>query len=198
MVNTGNNIGILAPGQNQEPRSIFSDKYAEELTFIKIYGGETVCDYLHNPKYTYQAICKWEFRNIDRRCAINTNKLFFSYKQLVASKLRSAVEICLQKTRSTENLTVRDALNKRLMDELLIKSEGQLMLRTVRSSPQFWQWKKMELYAMIRQLGCPTLFITFSPSECDWLELIRICHKVTFLIILQFSKWHYSILNKLF
>ena len=182
LINTENNIGILAPGQNQQPKSVFSDKFAEELTFIKIYGGETVCDYLHNPKYTYQAVCKSEFRRFDRRCAENLNKIFYSFKKLIASRLRSAVEICLQKTRNTENLTVRDALDKTVMDELLIKSEGQLMLRTVRSSPQFWQWKKMELYAMIRQLGCPTLFITFSPSECDWLELITICHKVCFFL----------------
>jgi len=180
LYNVENEIGVVAPGENQEPLSILSDKYSEEMTFIKIYGGEQICEYLHSNKLTYQAICKSEFRRYDRRAAEDVNKIFYSFKKLIAKKLLSSVEICLKKTKQTENITVANALNKRFMEELLIKSEGQLMLRSARYSPQFWQWKKMELYAMIRQLGAPTLFLTFSPAESDWLELIIIIYGVKY------------------
>ena len=32
--------------------------------------------------------------------------------------------------------------------------------------------KMYELCAMVRQLGSPTFFMTFSPAEKDWYELI--------------------------
>ena len=64
------------------------------------------------------------------------------------------------------------------MQELIAKSQALIFLRTIRSSPQFWELKKAELNSIIRQLGKPTFFITFSPAEVDWFELIVILEKV--------------------
>ncbi len=169
---------LVAPGEGQFSISVNQDKFSEELTFLKIYGGESPCPYLHDPKYTYQQICKSEQRRFDNRCSSNTNKIFYSYKKLVAKKLIDSVSISLKKTINTTNLTAGQALDTEIIEKFLLTTEGQLMLRTIRSSPQFWQWKKMELYAMIRQLGCPSLFMTFSPAECDWLELIVILYNL--------------------
>ena len=51
-------------------------------------------------------------------------------------------------------------------------------MRTVRSSPSYWQWKKLEMNAMIRQLGCASFFITLSPNEINWPELLVLLVKV--------------------
>ena len=101
----------LAPGENQVPMSTYMDKNSEELTFLKIYGGERPIQYLHDTKFSFQAICRSEFRRYDRRVAENMSKLFYSYKKLVAYKLRNSVTMCLKKTKTTQNLTVSDALN---------------------------------------------------------------------------------------
>ena len=89
-----------------------------------------------------------------------------------------AINTSLTKSNQTLALTAREALSKERMDDFFTTNEARLFLRTIRSSPQFWEWKKSEINAMIRQLGCPTFFITFSPAEIDWLELIVILFKV--------------------
>ena len=51
-------------------------------------------------------------------------------------------------------------------------------LKTIRSSPAFWQQKQKELMCMIRQLGCPTFFLTLSAAETKWSELLRILKEI--------------------
>ncbi|CAF0967783.1 unnamed protein product [Brachionus calyciflorus] len=160
----------IAPAEGLRPVSLVSDKDADELTFVKIYCGRKFR--YNGEKFTYGARCKSEFRHFDRRCAQNFTKIFFSYKKLVSKKLSNAIDICLRK--SNKDMTAREALDKNYINDLVLKNEANLLLRTVRSSPQYWQWKKMEVNAAIRQLGCPTFFITLSPAEIDWPELIVI------------------------
>ena len=98
LTNYINKVGIVAPCEMNNPISLIKDRHAEELSFIKIYGGEIVIDYLHQEnsresRISYQQVCKSEFRRYDRRCATNLTKLFYSYKKLVAKKLLSSVEI---------------------------------------------------------------------------------------------------------
>ena len=51
-------------------------------------------------------------------------------------------------------------------------------LKTILSSPAFWQQKQKELMCMIRQLGCPTFFLTLSVAETKWPELLRILKEI--------------------
>ena len=51
-------------------------------------------------------------------------------------------------------------------------------LKTIRSSPAFWLQKQKELMSMIRQLGCPTFFLTFSAAETKWPELLLILKEI--------------------
>ena len=167
---------VVAPGEGFFPKSILFDDDAEELTFLKIYGGNRK----NYPKeLSYAAICKSEFRRFDRRCAKDCTKLFYSYKKLVACQLVKSINTSLSKTNRTMKLTAQQVLNDDKMKEFFLTSEAKLFLRTIRSSPQYWELKKMEINAMIRQLPCPTFFVTFSPSEIDWLELIVVLVKVS-------------------
>ncbi|KAJ8048640.1 hypothetical protein HOLleu_01031 [Holothuria leucospilota] len=52
--------------------------------------------------------------------------------------------------------------------------EGFRVFRTLRGSPPYWENSKKELFAMIRQLGIPTWFMSFSAAETRWLHLLRI------------------------
>ena len=51
-------------------------------------------------------------------------------------------------------------------------------LKTILSSPAFRQQKQKELMSMIRQLGCPTFFLTLSEVETKWPELPRILKEI--------------------
>jgi hypothetical protein len=67
--------------------------------------------------------------------------------------------------------------NYDLLDTYLATDSVQRFMRTIRSSPEYWNKRKKELYAMVRQLGSPTFFMTYSPAEVDWPELIVLLAK---------------------
>ena len=56
---------------------------------------------------------------------------------------------------------------------MIENDEGFKVLKKVRSSPAYWDQKKKELMAMIRQLGPPTFFLTLSAAEKKWPELLK-------------------------
>jgi hypothetical protein len=80
----------------------------------------------------------------------------------------------LRKIKNTENITVAQMLNRDYVNRLIHSDDAFTFLRCDRSSPAFWELKKKELMAMIRQLGCSTLFLTLSAAETKWAELIVI------------------------
>ena len=86
----------------------------------------------------------------------------------------------MRKAKSTDcqSLTVSDVLNDENIERMVEDDEAFKFLKTVRSTPAFWQQKQRELMSMIRQLGCPTFFLTLSAAETKWLELLRILKQI--------------------
>ena len=86
----------------------------------------------------------------------------------------------MRKTRCSDGqtLTVSDVLNDENLDKMIESDDAFKFLKTVRCSPAFWQQKQKELMAMIRQLGCPTFFLTLSAAETKWIELLRILKEI--------------------
>ena len=69
-------------------------------------------------------------------------------------------------------------LNRDYVNGLIHGDDAFTFLRCDRFSPAFWELKKKEVMAMIRQLGCPTIFLTLSAAETKWSELIVILAQV--------------------
>ena len=174
----GNQVSIrIAPGQHALPISYMHDDYAEEATFLKIFGGHIVIERI-NQRVTLQGRCKSYFRNYDRRCATNIPYIFYMYRKLMCQKLLSAINISLKKSIVRQNITAQEALNSRSLIEKMNDDDYQRFMSSIRSSPEYWTTKKRQMFAMIRQLGCPVFFITLSPAEIDWPELIILLHRL--------------------
>ena len=73
---------------------------------------------------------------------------------------------------------VKLTYNRDYVNGLIHNDDAFTFLRCDRSSPAFWELKKKEVMTMIRQLGCPTLFLTLSAAETKWSELIVILTQV--------------------
>ena len=161
----------IAPGENNCPLPLVADPMSEEATFLKIFGGSIM---KISGEVTLAARCKSFFRRYDRRCAENIHYIFYMYKKLMAQKLISAINISLQRYNSdNSHITVNDVLNNtEELKKLWAKQDLKRFLGTIRSTPVYWEKKKKDIFAMVRQLGTPTFFITFSPSERDWPELL--------------------------
>lgn len=51
-------------------------------------------------------------------------------------------------------------------------------LRTIPNSVWYWCSRKKDLFAMIRQLGKPTAFMTLSANEIGWSDLLTLLYKL--------------------
>lgn len=72
-----------------------------------------------------------------------------------------------------KQLNAENVLNPDNIDEIVKFDDGFRMFKYIRSSPAFWEAKKKELLAMIRQLGKPAFFLTLSAGESQWPELLQ-------------------------
>lgn len=58
------------------------------------------------------------------------------------------------------------------MENIIRENEGFQMLKSIRTSPAYWRSKQKDSFAMMRQLGCPSLFLTVSCSETRSPEIL--------------------------
>ena len=169
-----NKIVSVAPGEGQKPLSIFRDPNSEYLAFPTIFCGQKRLENSerHTPVF-YSDICKWELRCVDRRVALHIPNIFYKMKKLqteqVCSKVHLAVRRCKTKGKS---YTAGYILKDNMGESLVRLDEGYRIFKTIRNSPQYWENQKKEVFAMIRQLGLPTLFISLSANDLHWSELI--------------------------
>ena len=169
-----NEILSVAPGEGQKPLSIFKDPNAEYLAFPTLFCGQkrTENTERHVPVY-YSDICKWELRSVDRRVALHIPNIFYKMKKLqteqICSKVHMAVRRCKTKGKS---YTAGYILKDNMGESLVRLDEGYRIFRTIRNSPQYWENQKRDVFAMIRQLGLPTLFLSLSANDLYWPELI--------------------------
>ena len=83
-------------------------------------------------------------------------------------KVTLAIQQC--KTKGKQ-IKVKDILNDTERQLLVNLYEGFYRFRTLRNSPAYFERKKKDAFAMIRQLGFPTLFVSQSAAETQWPEL---------------------------
>jgi hypothetical protein len=69
--------------------------------------------------------------------------------------------------------------NKDIVENMVKLDEGFKIFRTLRGSPPYWESAKKDLFAMIRQLGLPTWFISLSAAETHWKPLLQSLHKIS-------------------
>lgn len=170
-----NQVLSVAPGECNSPLSVFQDKNAEFLAFPVIYCGEARAD--NNSRRVpvhYSSICKWELRNVDRRCAKCIPNLFFKLKKLQLKQIQDKVMLAMRKCKlQGKKYTAAQILDSQTADSIVRLNEGFHVLRSLRGSPPYWEKAKKDIFAMIRQLGIPTWFCSFSAAETKWIPLLK-------------------------
>lgn len=108
----------------------------------------------------------------------NSHKDIFSAIKLRILKVAKQIYFCLRKTKLKKPATAVDMLKEENLRNLELHDSGYKVLAVDRGAAAFWEEKKREVFAMIRQLGPPTIFLTMSAAETKWNELIVILKKV--------------------
>lgn len=127
------------------------------MSFPTIFCGKNRAEYTEREvNVSYGDICKSELRNVDRRVASHIPNIFFKFKKLQTKSV-------LNKMNNSDNI-----------QNLCRLDEGFRIFRDVRGSPPYWEQAKKDIFPLIRQLGIPTWFTSFSAAETHWVHLLQI------------------------
>jgi len=168
-------IYTFAPTEPYRPKGIFRDTFAEELSYPLLFAGmprKSNTERIKN--VSYSDIVKWECRSMDRRVAKCIPNLFFKLKKLQIQQITNKVSLALRRCKSQGNsYTVDDLIRPGGIDEICKLDEGYRIFKTIRNSPAYFETRKRDVFAMIRQLGLPTWFISLSAADTHWSSLIK-------------------------
>lgn len=164
----------IAPAQNRTPLSIIYDEHAEELSFPDIYLGHPR---IFKPEVHVTAfmMATSEVRRRDRRGAKPEHVLYMGMKIMrlrVSEGLRNTFK-CM----GTANITRAQLSDKEFLETCIERNLS--FLQSIPNSIQYWMQRKRDVFAMIRQLGKPTMFLTLSASEIRWPPLLKILLKLS-------------------
>lgn len=164
----------IAPGQNRIPLSIIYDEFAEELSFPDIYLGHPRT---FNPevRVTPFMMATSEIRRRDRRGAKPEHVLYMAMKIMrlrVSEGLRNTFK-CM----GTANITRAQLQDRAFLESCIERNLS--FLKSIPNSIHYWQQRKRDVFAMIRQLGKPTMFLTMSANETHWPHLLTVLYKLS-------------------
>ena len=170
----------FAPGEGKRPLGLFVDPDSEYMAFPTIFCGDRRPTNLERERPVhYSDTCKFELRHVDRRVAKSVPNMFFKLKKLQMEQIVNKVTIAVRRCKSKGNkYTAGDILNDNVRDSIVKLDEGYQIFRTLRNSPPYLEKRKKDLMAMIRQLGCPTWFVSLSAADTRWTDLLRILGKL--------------------
>lgn len=143
----------IAPGMNQKPENIIFDEHAEELSFPSIYLGEARTFKI---PVTHFMIATSEIRR-DRR-GVKPEHILYMAMKIMRVRLNEGLRLTFKCTGDTAKLTRADLEDKRLVEKCI---ENNLsFLKSIPNSIQYWMGRKKDVFAMMRQLAKPMVFLT--------------------------------------
>ena len=164
----------IAPGEKNLPHSLVFDEHAEELSFPSIYLGQ-FRKFRDGVQVTPYMIATSELRRSDRRAVTPYHVLYVAMK-IMRLRVRDSLTVAFKHVGKDTKIT-----RKQIEDEDYINNCVETNLAFLRSIPNsMWYWadKKKNLFAMIRQFGKPTVFLTVSANEIGWTDLLQLLYKL--------------------
>ncbi len=111
----------------------------------------------------------------DNRFASNPEYIFFALYATEVQQIWDNICIALRrgntKTIEGKAITASMLTDNEQVKKLIRRNEGYRFLSKIRGTPAYWETSKKDVFAMIRQLGIPTFFITFSAADRRWIEI---------------------------
>ena len=171
-ITTALNSFSIAPGENMIPLPMTLDEHALRAAYPTLFAGQ-----LQKKDFvpiTVADMAKLFMEHKDNCFRLHSDFLFAQYRNVQTHRLKNSVSINLRKNKCLDGTSIKakDIMGTSA-NSLIQYNGGYKVLTPDRSSPPFWEKVKSELMAMVRQLGTPTFFLTFSAAEDLWPEVIK-------------------------
>ncbi|XP_033967886.2 uncharacterized protein [Pseudochaenichthys georgianus] len=166
----------IAPAEGNNPVALLTDKTNEAKSFPILFpqGGPTFHDF-RNHRVTLASYFKSRIMHADGRFAHNVDYIFYAQYMTEVQMVSSSISIALRKGHfGTSPGTITGAMlnNTDTLKNILQTNDGYRFLRPIRGTPALWAGAQKDVFAMVRQLGLPTFFCSFSAADMRWENLL--------------------------
>ena len=176
-----NAIVSVAPAEHNKPVSIFLSDKAEAQTFPSLFPtGKYTFDEEREKKVSRSRYYNARLLSADLRFAQNTEYIFHAQFATELEKLQSGISVQLRKgsPRTNDGATITAGMlnNRDQLGQLLKSDQAFAYMRSMRGTPEYWgaTLRESDLFAMVRTLGIPTWFLSFSSAELRrWPEMVE-------------------------
>ncbi|XP_076838347.1 uncharacterized protein LOC143483367 [Brachyhypopomus gauderio] len=179
LITFGEGVFCVAPAEGNRPVSFFKVPKLEAMAFpVQFPTGLNTLDEMQRfRKVTPSRYFNARLLSVDNRFAIDSNYIFFAQFVTEMHLATSSMSIQLRKgkpiTRDGRKITVKMLQDKHEVDRLIRNKDATRFMQPLRGTPAYWEKTLRDLFAMLRQLGTPTFFCTFSAAEMRWPEVIQ-------------------------
>ena len=169
----------IAPGEGKKPENIILDKFCEELAFPQLlckgrYGYSVDRNLkISHTKYFNQRLLN--YKNIFSSCS---EYIFFAQFVMQQINLNSQINIAMKKVPGS-SITAASIQQQDSCKNLIANDRCYYFMNRIKGVPAYWKRFQFEVLAMVRQLGCPSFFMTLSSADLHWPELISIISKMS-------------------
>ncbi|KAJ8019387.1 hypothetical protein HOLleu_42048 [Holothuria leucospilota] len=169
------NILCLAPGQNQQLVSIFK---SEGQAFVTLFpDGQNTYEQQRQVRISPKRYFNARLLPRDSRFASNPEYTFFAQYTTELHKILSSIAIAMRKgskrTSAGRLITSSMLKDRQCVHQILPKNDGYYFMKNIRRTPAYWETIMRDLFAMVRQLGVPTWFCSFSAADRRWPEIVE-------------------------
>ena len=162
----------VAPSEHHHPQGILMQTNGEEYCFPRLFGGHERSGY---EGVMYSMIARHELRSADRRFARDASNIFYKMRKKHCQTVCGTAAMAVR--RGKRGSVCAGQLKSPIeRDEVCHHDLGYLALKTLRTSPDYKDKIKKDMFAMIQQLGKPCWFVTLTCGT--WKELLHILYNV--------------------
>ncbi|XP_049319463.1 uncharacterized protein LOC125780983 [Astyanax mexicanus] len=171
------NILNIAPAEGNNPIRLLSDKSNEAKSFPALFpmGGPTFHDF-RNQRLTLSRYFNNRILNADSRFANNNEYIFYAQYMSEVEQVSSSISIAMRKghnSNTSREFSAELVKDRQTLKQFLNCDDGYRFLRPIRGTPVYWSGVQKDLFAMVRQLGIPTFFCSFSSADMRWDNLLE-------------------------
>ena len=166
--------------RGEHPVHFMQDKYCEELAFPALFTMGRLGHHVER-RVKLSPIKYFNARllNYTGKFAANPEYLFLAQYITEQKKVQDSINIVLKKV-SVQRLTASQVRNmsSNTMNHLIFSDQAYYFMKNIPGSPAYWKTFLFDVLAMIKQLGPPTWWMTFSCPDLRWNEIYKILSKL--------------------
>ncbi|XP_053596141.1 uncharacterized protein LOC103578666 [Microplitis demolitor] len=116
-----------------------------------------------------------ELRRSDRR-AVTPYHLLYMAMKIMRIRVRDSLTVAFKHVGKDTKITRQQIEDDEYINNCI--ETNLAFLRSIPNSTWYWMDRKKDLFAMIRQFGKPTVFLTVSANEIGWNDLLQTLYKL--------------------